>query len=176
MRNTSREKKVLIGLIVVLVVLAVYLFFENQEASVEARDMHSTEAVSAVRFQVDDKQNLVTTTIPPTTIPPTTTTQYHPPSTTTTTHYHAPTTTAPAPPQTSSVNWDAIAQCESGGNWHINTGNGYYGGLQFDLQTWRSVGGTGYPHEHSREEQIHRAEILHSSRGVAPWPTCGRYG
>jgi hypothetical protein len=100
----------------------------------------------------------------------TTTTHYHPPSTTTTTRPPA------AVHDSSGVNWDAIAECESGGDWHINTGNGYYGGLQFNLQTWRGVGGTGYPHEHSREEQIYRAEILYSQRGVQPWPVCGKYG
>ena len=50
--------------------------------------------------------------------------------------------------------WDALAQCESGGNWAINTGNGYYGGLQFNLGTWQAYGGTGYPHQTSRETQI----------------------
>lgn len=70
--------------------------------------------------------------------------------------------------------WDRLAQCESSGNWQINTGNGYYGGLQFDLPTWREYGGTGYPHEHSREEQIAVAERLHAKRGFAPWPVCSR--
>jgi hypothetical protein len=49
-----------------------------------------------------------------------------------------------------SVNWDAIAACESGGNWSINTGNGYYGGLQFSPSTWRANGGSGLPHNASR--------------------------
>ena len=70
--------------------------------------------------------------------------------------------------------WDAIAQCESGGNWHINTGNGYYGGLQFSLSTWRAYGGTGYPHEHSREGQIAIAEkVRAASGGYGAWPHCG---
>ena len=47
--------------------------------------------------------------------------------------------------------WDRLAKCESGGNWHINTGNGYYGGLQFSLGTWHAYGGTGLPSQHSRE-------------------------
>lgn len=68
--------------------------------------------------------------------------------------------------------WDRLAQCESGGNWAINNGNGYYGGLQFDLSTWQSNGGTGYPHQHSREEQIRVAEKLRANRGFAPWPAC----
>lgn len=70
--------------------------------------------------------------------------------------------------------WDRLAQCESGQNWSINTGNGYYGGLQFDVATWRAHGGTGYPHEHSRAEQIAVAERLRAARGFAPWPACGR--
>lgn len=68
--------------------------------------------------------------------------------------------------------WDRLAQCESGGNWSINTGNGYYGGLQFSLPTWRSVGGSGYPHQASREEQIARAEILLARSGWGQWPAC----
>jgi uncharacterized protein YabE (DUF348 family) len=77
---------------------------------------------------------------------------------------------SPAVP-TGSV-WDRLAQCESGGNWSINTGNGYYGGLQFNLSTWQAYGGTGYPHQHSRETQIAVAERLHAARGFNPWPAC----
>lgn len=82
----------------------------------------------------------------------------------------------PAPPPavpTGNV-WDRLAGCESGGNWAINTGNGYYGGLQFDLQTWQAWGGTGYPHQNSRAEQIRVAENLRAARGYAPWPACSR--
>lgn len=68
--------------------------------------------------------------------------------------------------------WDKLARCESGGNWSINTGNGYYGGLQFNLGTWRSNGGSGYPHQASREEQIRVAKNLRAARGYAPWPAC----
>ena len=70
--------------------------------------------------------------------------------------------------------WDRLAECESGGNWSINTGNGYYGGLQFSLSSWRAVGGSGYPHEHSRAEQINRAERLLDLQGWGAWPTCSR--
>jgi hypothetical protein len=70
--------------------------------------------------------------------------------------------------------WDRLAVCESGGNWAINTGNGYYGGLQFNLATWRGVGGVGYPHHASREQQIAAANRLHDARGFAPWPACSR--
>ncbi|MDR7086087.1 uncharacterized protein YabE (DUF348 family) [Aeromicrobium panaciterrae] len=65
--------------------------------------------------------------------------------------------------------WDKIAQCESGGNWHINTGNGYYGGLQFSAATWRSVGGPGLPHQNSREVQIKYAKILQARSGWGQW-------
>ena len=68
--------------------------------------------------------------------------------------------------------WDRLAQCESGGNWSINTGNGYYGGLQFSLSSWRAVGGSGYPHQASKSEQITRAEMLKARQGWGAWPAC----
>jgi uncharacterized protein YabE (DUF348 family) len=69
--------------------------------------------------------------------------------------------------------WDSLAQCESGGNWAINTGNGYYGGLQFNLGTWRAYGGTGYPHQASRETQIAVATRLRNATGgYGSWPAC----
>ena len=69
--------------------------------------------------------------------------------------------------------WDQLAQCESGGNWAINTGNGYYGGLQFNLGTWQSYGGSGYPHQNSREAQIAVAERLRAATGgYGSWPHC----
>lgn len=75
-----------------------------------------------------------------------------------------------------SVNWDAIAQCESGGNWSINTGNGAYGGLQFKQATWSSNGGTGSPATASRAEQIRVAENVLQSQGLKAWPKCGAAG
>lgn len=74
------------------------------------------------------------------------------------------------------VNWDAVAACESGGNWSINTGNGYYGGLQFNMGTWRANGGSGSPHNASREEQIRVANNVLRSQGIGAWPVCGRRG
>jgi resuscitation-promoting factor RpfC len=74
---------------------------------------------------------------------------------------------APAP------NWDAIAQCESGGNWAANTGNGEYGGLQFKPSTWAQYGGVGNPAAASREQQIAVANRLFAEEGVEPWPKCG---
>ncbi len=69
---------------------------------------------------------------------------------------------------------DRMARCESGGRWWIATGNGYFGGLQFDARTWRSVGGRGLPHHHPRIEQKFRAVLLIRRRGYQPWPVCGR--
>ncbi|GAA3919757.1 transglycosylase family protein [Actinoplanes auranticolor] len=85
----------------------------------------------------------------------------------------------PASPATaqSSVNWDAIAQCESGGNWSINTGNGYYGGLQFSRSTWKAYGGgkyAGTANKASRAEQIRIAEKVLDGQGIGAWPTCGK--
>ncbi|MPZ80136.1 MAG: LysM peptidoglycan-binding domain-containing protein [Actinophytocola sp.] len=75
-----------------------------------------------------------------------------------------------------SVNWDAIAQCESGGNWGINTGNGYYGGLQFSQGTWQANGGSGSPANASKAEQIRVAENTLASQGIGAWPVCGARG
>lgn len=82
----------------------------------------------------------------------------------------------PAPRKAYSVNWDAIAACESGGNWAINTGNGFSGGLQFTPSTWRSNGGSGSANTASREEQIRVAENVLHSQGIGAWPVCGRRG
>ncbi|MGJ9411364.1 transglycosylase family protein [Aeromicrobium sp. CF4.19] len=68
--------------------------------------------------------------------------------------------------------WDRLAQCESGGNWSANTGNGYYGGVQFSPQTWTSIGGPGLPHENSREVQIKYGKILQQQSGWGQWPAC----
>ncbi|MER6288355.1 transglycosylase family protein [Streptomyces sviceus] len=79
--------------------------------------------------------------------------------------------------------WDRIAQCESGGNWHINTGNGYYGGLQFSAGTWRAYGGTAYAATADRatkSQQIAVATKVQGAQGWGAWPTCsaraGAYG
>ncbi|CAN5786274.1 hypothetical protein BH09ACT7_BH09ACT7_46030 [soil metagenome] len=71
------------------------------------------------------------------------------------------------------VNWDAVAQCESGGNWATNTGNGHYGGLQFKQATWAANGGVGSPQFASREEQIRVAENVAATQGMGAWPKCG---
>lgn len=70
--------------------------------------------------------------------------------------------------------WDRVAQCESSGNWAANTGNGYYGGLQFLPTTWRAFGGSGMPHQASRAEQIRVAERTLAGQGWGAWPVCSR--
>ncbi|WP_459721201.1 transglycosylase family protein [Actinophytocola sp. KF-1] len=85
----------------------------------------------------------------------------------------APLAVAPAFASADPVNWDAIAQCESGGNWSINTGNGYYGGLQFTQSTWEANGGSGNPANASREEQIRVANNVLQTQGIGAWPVCG---
>ena len=85
---------------------------------------------------------------------------------------------APVSSGSSGINWDGIAQCESTNNWSINTGNGYYGGLQFDNQTWASGGGTAYAPRAdlaTKEQQIAVAENVAASRGTQPW-ACGYAG
>jgi hypothetical protein len=112
-------------------------------------------------------RNAPTTT---TTAPPTTTTQAPPPP--------APKPAPAAPRPGIDVNnpatWDRLARCEAGGNWAANTGNGYFGGLQFSLSSWRGVGGSGYPHEASRETQIEMGKRLQRSSGWGAWPACSR--
>ena len=84
---------------------------------------------------------------------------------------------ASAPAHADSVNWDAIAQCESGNNWSINTGNGFYGGLQFTQGTWNAYGGGKYAstaNQASRSQQIAVAEKVLQGQGIGAWPVCGK--
>jgi nucleoid-associated protein YgaU len=86
------------------------------------------------------------------------------------------TVAAPAADAAPSVNWDAVAQCESSGNWAANTGNGFFGGLQFTQSTWKAFGGSGSPQGASREEQIAVAERVLDGQGIKAWPVCGSRG
>lgn len=90
-----------------------------------------------------------------------------------TTAPHAP---APPPAHVWSI-WDTLASCESNGRWNISTGNGYFGGLQFDRQTWLAYGGGAYASTANlatRAQQIAVAERLRAARGFQPWPACSR--
>jgi LysM repeat protein len=86
----------------------------------------------------------------------------------------APLATAPVASAETGTVWDKLAQCESTGNWSINTGNGFSGGLQFTKSTWRAFGGEGQAHQASREEQIVVAERVLAQQGWGAWPACSR--
>jgi type II secretory pathway pseudopilin PulG len=158
----------------------------DQDPADAAVDVTTAERVAARRPTTSTTAEPTTTT----TAAPTTTTTAAP---TTTTAAPTTTTTAPPPPPPpapapdpsvaadsggavpdpySYATWDTLAQCESTGNWAINTGNGFYGGVQFSLQSWQAVGGTGYPHEASRETQITMAIRLWEIQGWVAWPAC----
>jgi cell wall-associated NlpC family hydrolase len=83
---------------------------------------------------------------------------------------------APAAEAAPSVDWDKVAACESGGNWAINTGNGFSGGLQFTASTWAAYGGTGRPQDAPRAQQIAVANRILAGQGLGAWPTCGPKG
>ncbi len=83
-------------------------------------------------------------------------------------------TAAPATAATRDDPWYRLRMCESGGNYGINTGNGYYGAYQFDAGTWHAYGGTGLPHQNSKAEQDRVAKRLYQARGWSPWPACSR--
>jgi len=86
----------------------------------------------------------------------------------------APLTAFAAPASAATgAQWDAVAQCESGGNWAINTGNGFYGGLQFTMSTWAAYGGSGAPQNASKSQQIQVAERVLAGQGKGAWPVCG---
>ena len=131
----------------------------------------AARALSVASDEQDDEVEAPTTTAAPRQESPTTTA--------------APTTTTTTPPQQSESSegyayddprstqvWYDLAECESGGNWSIDTGNGYYGGLQFSLASWESVGGSGYPHEHPAGTQIEFGRELQSRQGWGAWPHC----
>jgi hypothetical protein len=83
-------------------------------------------------------------------------------------------TAAPATAASTDDAWYRLRMCESGGNYAINTGNGYYGAYQFDAGTWHAYGGSGLPHQATSAEQDYRAKLLFRARGWAPWPACSR--
>jgi hypothetical protein len=183
-----------LALLVGPVVLANVVVPDSGQDRVEAAAESQTSLVALRRnASVADpaKANAVlslrTTTTPPPPPPPPPTEP--PPPTTEAPTTDPPTTDPPEPPSSeeappdsgggigdpdSYATWDALAQCESGGNWSINSGNGYYGGLQFSLSTWQSVGGTGLPSDASRETQILMGQRLQARSGWGSWPACSR--
>ncbi len=188
-----RRGHVALALSATVAVLPV-LVLDNLPATAETGDQHVATAAPTA----EESSTTAWQIAPPTTEAPTTTTTAAPTTTTAPPTTEAPPTTAapmramaapapppptPAPPPPPSsaygdpndpASWDRLAQCESGGNWAMNTGNGYYGGLQFSLATWQDVGGTGYPHQASKAEQIKRGKILQARSGWEAWPGCSR--
>lgn len=151
---------------------------ERPEVTAEAPSTTTTEAPTTTVAPTT-----TTTEAPTTTVAPTTTTTAAP--TTTTTVAPTTTTTAAPPPVALTApsdgpdpddpaTWDRLAQCEAGGNWAANTGNGYYGGLQFSLGTWQSYGGTGYPHQASKDTQIAIGKKVQAAQGWDAWGGCAR--
>lgn len=136
---------------------------EAWDLLIEKHNATSTTTTSTTTTTTTPPTTIPVTTVPPTTVPPTTVAPQP-----------VPTQPAPAAPVSNGSVWDRLAQCESGGDWHINTGNGYYGGIQFSLTSWQAVGGTGYPHEHSRATQIEMGERLRAQGGWGHWPACSR--
>jgi biotin carboxyl carrier protein len=128
----------------------------------EADRAAAQAAEEATRWEAAQRAATTTTTPPP---PPTTT--------------PAPAAPAPVAPEVTSVSagsvWDDLAWCESRGNWGMNSGNDFYGGLQFMHSTWLNMGGADfayYPHEASREQQIEVASRLQAQYGWGQWPAC----
>jgi Transglycosylase-like domain len=149
---------------------------ERSLGALQQQDVETARLADQARLGAQQAIATTTTTAPPPPPPPP-----PPPETTTTTE--ATTTTEPVDvrPDNGSggyadpynyATWDRLAECESGGNWQINTGNGYYGGLQFSASSWRAVGGTGLPHEHSRDVQIEMGIRLYERQGWGAWPAC----
>lgn len=153
-------------------------------AAVTTVDAPTTTVASTTSAALATSVAPATTEAPTTTAAPTTTTTTAPvralavaESTTTTA---PPTTQAPPPPSGENgdpndpATWDRMAQCEAGGNWAANTGNGYYGGLQFSVGSWQRYGGTGYPHQASKATQIEIGKRLQAAEGWGAWPGCSR--
>lgn len=117
-----------------------------------------------VRIPIEDE------VIPPRELPTAPTAVYNAPST-----YTPRQTAAYAPSVADGSEWDRLASCESGGNWAINTGNGFYGGVQFDYGTWKGNGGGAYAERAdlaTRDQQIEIASRVQAARGWGPWPAC----
>jgi hypothetical protein len=164
-------------------IIAVAVLFASMAAVGAQSPSDGLEAPKGVTAALEASEPSKSTTAAPTASITTTSTT----STTSTTTAPAPTTTSPPAPDPEPVievttigsgdprdpsSWDRLAQCESGGDWSIDTGNGYYGGLQFSLSSWQGVGGTGLPSDASRETQIALGQRLHASGGWGHWPGC----
>ncbi|HUD44774.1 MAG TPA: transglycosylase family protein [Patescibacteria group bacterium] len=139
-----------------LLIAGFFLFRENSQQVLSAK----TTSLKPV----DEK--IVIPTYPPTPTPTETPTPTDTPTPTC--------TPTPTVDPTNDAIWDSIAYCETHDNWGDDTGNGYYGGLQFSQTAWNSVGGSGNPAQASRTEQIARGKLLQNQRGWGPWNVCAK--
>jgi len=177
--TTSAAVAVLAVALPVVLVAAIAAFASNATAASAPEQAARAELVVARSASLATPADIQ---VPTVSVAPTTTTTAAAPATTVAPP-PPPTTASPAPqPAERSTagdpndpaSWERLAQCESGGNWATNTGNGYYGGIQFSLASWRNVGGTGYPHEASKETQIEMGKRLYAQGGWGHWPGCTR--
>jgi hypothetical protein len=135
---------------------------DGTEDAVRKRLEQIARERAKIQSRLDELEAMTTTTVappPPAPLPP------------------PPPPPPPSPPVASGSVWDQLAQCEAGGNWAINTGNGYHGGLQFHPQTWLGHGGgefAPYAYLATREQQIVVAERVLASQGWGAWPGCAR--
>ena len=185
---TARVRRSRLALALAITVAALpLLVIDNLPATAETEDVR-VAALTLESAPAPSVAITTTTVAPSTTVAPAPPTTQAPAAPVRARVAAPPTTVAPAPAPTPTTppvsggfadpndpaNWDRMAQCEAGGNWAINSGNGYFGGLQFSLAMWTDVGGAGYPHEASREEQIKRGMILQARGGWGQWPSCAR--
>ena len=138
----------------------------------------STKVINSVVSTHEQAVSVSPTTTTTVVVPPvvtTTTTTLPPPQQSPVVATPAPAYQAPPVNNYNASGWQQLRNCESGGNYSINTGNGYYGAYQFSISTWEGVGFSGIPSDASPETQDAAAQKLYSMRGSQPWPVCGRY-
>ena len=154
-----------LALVVLFILAAIVLATQSSAQAFSEYTPVPPDSPAAAR---DESFAWVPSTPTPTPIPPT------PTATPTPTPTSTPIPTPnPIDPSDNAI-WDRIAECESHKNWGSNTGNGYFGGLQFSQGAWTSVGGSGSAHEASRDEQIMRAKMLQQKRGWGAWGNCAK--
>lgn len=155
---------------------------KHEEVTLEKYDFTSVETTS-ITTTPENTIAFVPVVSPTPTLSPTPTDMPTPTPTTVPSPTSTPTVTAtptpmptetPAPAPVGDDIWDKLATCEAGNNWAIDTGNGYFGGLQFSQSAWESVGGTGNPAHASREEQIEKGKKLQEVRGWGAWGACAK--
>lgn len=154
--------------LVLLSLFVMFLFFSGSIPQVLSKQEDPSSELSVSHEEQFPNRPAPTATPTPTLIPTATPTP-EPTATPTPTSIPVPT----ANPSENEV-WEKLALCETDGNWGIDTGNGYFGGLQFSQGAWESVGGSGNPASASKDEQIMRGKMLQERRGWGPWGSCSK--